>query len=144
MSPGYGETWPVNLIDTSVWIALLRGHDTAATRLLRRWLLRGVTCIAPVILQELLQGARGEKELIRLETHFGELPMLEATKKAHAAAGALYARLRWQGVTVRSPHDCLITAVAVEHDVPLLTLDRDFRAIVAIEPALRLVEAPLK
>ena len=134
----------MNLIDTSVWVALLRRQDRPETRLLRIGLQRGITCITPVILQELLQGARGETELIRLETHFGELPMLEATKETHAAAGALYARLRWRGVTIRSPHDCLITAVAVEHDVPLLTLDRDFRAIAAIEPTLRLVEASLK
>jgi predicted nucleic acid-binding protein len=34
--------------------------------------------------------------------------------------------------------------VAVEHDVPLLTLNRDFRRIAAIEPALRLVEVSVK
>jgi len=65
--------------------------------------------------------------------------MLPATTGVHMRAGELYARLRWQGVTVRSPHDCLIAALAVEHEMALLTLDRDFPAIGIIEPGLVLV-----
>ena len=50
----------------------------------------------------------------------------------------LYARCRWQGITIRSPNDCLIAACAVEAGEPLLHADRDFERIAAIEPRLRL------
>lgn len=95
--------------------------------------------LAPVILQELLQGARSENEFTTLHREFGDQPMLMPTLETFIFAGSLYARGRWQGVTIRSPHDCLIAALAVEHDVPLLTRDRDFQAIVEIEPRLQLV-----
>lgn len=64
--------------------------------------------------------------------------MLEPKSGAatHAAAGALYARCRWAGITPRSPHACLIAQLAVEHGVPLLHDDRDFEAIAGVETRL--------
>lgn len=130
----------MNLADTSVWIALLAKRDVAETRLLRHWLMQDAACVTPVIVQELLQGARGEQELSLLESRFMALPMLIATPDTFARAGGLYARCRWKGITIRSPHDCLIAATAVEHDVPLLSFDRDFKQLARIEPGLRLVK----
>ncbi len=41
----------------------------------------------------------------------------------------MYRACRRQGVTVRSSVDCLIAAVAIRRDIPVLHLDRDFGAI---------------
>ena len=46
------------LVDTTVWIDLLRGQVTPAVVCLRQLLDRGEALIAPVIVQEILQGAR--------------------------------------------------------------------------------------
>jgi hypothetical protein len=94
-----------------------------------------------VIVQEILQGAACPESLERLREHFLALPMPIPTDlpATHAAAGALYARCRWQGITPRSPHDCLIAQVAVEHGVALLHDDRDFEQIARVEPALMLL-----
>lgn len=129
------------LVDTAVWIDWLRGRVTPATARLDTLLEEGDACIAPVILQELLQGARSPEALVQLHRRFAVLPMLEpaAGGATHAEAGALYARCRWAGVTPRSPHDCLIARLAVEYELPLLHDDRDFEAIGGIEPALRLL-----
>lgn len=97
------------------------------------------TCIAPVILQEILQGARSEADLSLLRERFSALPVLDNSAGTYALAGTLYARCRWAGVTPRSPHDCLIAQTAIEHDVPLLQDDRDFALIAAVAPELRLV-----
>lgn len=129
------------LIDTGVWIDWLRGVETTATRILDEQLEIGEAWLAPVILQELLQGARSEKQLAELRREFGDQPMLTISPETYLRAGELYARLRWQGTTVRSPHDCLIAALAAGHGIPLLTLDRDFRAIAAIEADLVLVDS---
>ena len=127
------------LIDTGVWIDWLRGFDSGAAAQVDAALAEGMAWLAPVILQELLQGARSENEFATLQREFGDQPMLMPTLETFILAGSLYARGRWQGVTIRSPHDCLISALAVEYDVPLLTLDRDFQAIAQIEPRLRFV-----
>jgi predicted nucleic acid-binding protein len=40
--------------------------------------------------------------------------------------------------TPRSPHDCLIACIAIEHGTPLLHDDKDFEAIARVEPRLLL------
>lgn len=126
----------MTLVDTTVWIAWLRGHDTSCTRSLDALLDDGEAFLAPVILQEILQGARTPAALRTLREQFANLPMLLPTLETYAEAGALYARCRWQGVTPRSPHDCLIAWLAIENRLPLLHDDRDFEQIARIEPEL--------
>jgi len=129
----------VILVDTSVWVDLLRQSATPPVARLRQLLLDGEALIAPVVLQEILQGARSPADLSRLREHFSALPMLEHGAATYALAGRLYAHCRWAGITPRSPHDCLIAATVIEYGVPLLHDDRDFERIAAIEPALRLL-----
>ena len=131
------------LVDTTVWVDLLREQQTLPTRNLRRLLDRNEAAIAPVIFQELLQGAASPEKLAKLHDYFGELPSLAPTDAmaTHGAAAELYARCRWRGVTPRSPHDCLIAQTAIEHGVRLLHDDRDFVAIARIEPRLKLYPA---
>jgi predicted nucleic acid-binding protein len=44
-----------------------------------------------------------------------------------------------QGVTPRSPPDCLIAATAVDKRIPLLHDDRDFEHLAQVEPKLKLI-----
>jgi predicted nucleic acid-binding protein len=131
----------VVLVDSTVWIDLLRERTAAQVSLLKRLLQSGEAAIAPVILQELLQGASNPESFERLRRHFAALPLLEPQIRGatHVAAAALYARCRWRGFTPRSPHDCLIAQLAIEHKVPLLHDDRDFEALAEVEPKLRLI-----
>ena len=126
----------MTLIDTTVWIAWLRDRDTQTTRHLDMLLDEGEALLTPVVLQEILQGAKSAKALDTLQKRFQPLPMLSPTPETYAKAGALYAHCRWQGITPRSPHDYLIAQIAVENQVPLLHDDRDFLFIAQIEPAL--------
>lgn len=129
------------LVDTSVWIDLLRSNDTPAVRRLRQLLDLGVVFIAPVIVQELLQGASSERNLQILRDRFIVLPRLEPLPigTTHADAGALFARCRWAGITPRSPHDCLIAQTAIDHGAVLLHDDRDFDRMAEVEPRLHLM-----
>ncbi len=65
--------------------------------------------------------------------------MLALSLDACLAAGTLYARCRWHGITPRRPHDCLIAQHALEAGVPLLQADRDFARLAQVEPALQLL-----
>lgn len=129
------------LVDTTVWIDLLRERETAAVARLHQLLTLGLASIAPVIVQEILQGASDSRSLETLRRHFSALPMLlpRGGAATHADAGALYARCRWKGITPRSPHDCLIAQLAIENELPLLHDDRDFETIGSVEPKLSLL-----
>lgn len=124
------------LVDTSVWIDWLRGGKGEKAALLDRLLDEEDVALAPVVLQELLQGARGATELAELRASFDGLAVLLPTVKTYADAGSLFARCRWAGITPRSPHDCLIAQLAVEHGVPLLQDDKDFGLLAQVEPKL--------
>ncbi|MHB8248717.1 MAG: type II toxin-antitoxin system VapC family toxin [Acidithiobacillus sp.] len=92
-----------------------------------------------VIVQEILQGAADPQKLEILRAHFISLPQLAPSLETHVNASTLYARCRWRGITIRSPHDCLIAQTAIEHGVPLLQDDVDFERIALVEPQLSFV-----
>ena len=47
-------------------------------------------------------------------------------RQTFLAAADMYRSLRRRGITIRKSVDCMIAAVAIEHDLPLLHNDRDF------------------
>ncbi len=129
------------LVDSSVWIAWLRGEANAAVHQLTALLDEGEACLAPVVLQEVLQGARNASALRTLRRRFTALPILVGADPVatHLEAAEIYARCRWAGVTPRSPHDCLIAAHAIEHSVALLHDDADYERIGTVDKRLKLL-----
>jgi len=131
------------LVDSSVWIAYLRGDKLVEVDILGDALEQGQPVwIAPPILQEVLQGADSPDRFTRWDRVLGELPMIIAPDAREAARDAahLYARCRWAGVTPRSANDCLIAIHAILGGIPLLHRDRDFELIAGIERNLRLID----
>jgi len=87
---------------------------------------------------ELLQGCRDEKEWKLLKVYLDSQEYLELSPASWEDAARIYFDLRRQGRTVRSPIDCCIAQVAMDHDAMLLHRDRDFATIAEIR-ALRQV-----
>lgn len=130
------------IVDSSVWIAHQRNTPLPQVAVLRQELQQGgEVLITPSILQEVLQGARNPEQLARWEKSFAVLPLVLPAKPAEAAvqAARLYAKARWQGLTVDSPNDVLVAVIAVEHDLPVLHADQDFQTLARIEPRLQLI-----
>ena len=130
------------LVDSSVWIAYLRGDNLVEVTLLTEAMeQREPVWLAPTILQEVLQGADSPDRFTRWDRVLGELPMVIApdTREAARSAAHLYVRCRWAGVTPRSANDCLIATHAIFASMPLLHRDRDFEFIAGVEPKLMLV-----
>src|ERR1700688_4136963 len=130
------------LVDSSVWIAYLRGDSSIEAELLAKALEHGEAIwLAPPILQEVLQGADSSARFNQWDRALGELPMLVApgAREGTRNAASLYARCRWAGITPRSANDCLIATHAIFAGVPLLHRDRDFGLIAGVEPKLMLV-----
>jgi predicted nucleic acid-binding protein len=130
------------LVDTSVWIDFLRGAPTAQVAALEG-LLEGDDLVgtAPIILQEILQGADSPARFEQWRREFAGLMCYLPLDPidSHIEAARLYAACRRAGRTPRSSNDCLIARIAVEHDLVLLEDDRDFDAIAAVEKRLTLL-----
>ncbi|MDO5626533.1 MAG: PIN domain nuclease [Pseudomonadota bacterium] len=130
------------IVDTSAWVALFRATGSPAHQRLRQMLRHQQPVVMlDVVYQELLQGARDAHHFIRLQAELDALPTWEPddSRELHRQAAMLYARCRWRGHTVRSPHDCLIAASAIEAGLPLLHDDRDFVALAAVDSRLLFV-----
>ncbi len=128
------------LVDSTVWIDLLRQRDSVHVAVLRDLLGRRRAAVSPLIYQEVLQGAASPEHFRQLDGYFSGLPVLhtDSPMRLHAAAARLYARCRWEGLAPRNGHDCVIAQTAIEHGVPLLANDRDFETMADVEPRLRL------
>jgi predicted nucleic acid-binding protein len=121
------------LIDSSPWIDMLSGRSTAEAELLTGWL-RDARPVATTgaVLQEVLRGARTDRDLSLLRGRFARLPFLRAEKETYIEAARLFRRTRARGWTVPAT-DALIAAVALVHGVALLTTDhRHFRALARV------------
>jgi predicted nucleic acid-binding protein len=122
----------VILVDTSAWVEFLRATGTATHHQVRELL----TADAPlatteVVLMELLAGARTAQDAadVRRLLLRGELLTVQTPTDWEAAAD-LFGRSRRQGQIVRTLSDCLVAAVAIRHDVPVLHCDGDFDVLV--------------
>lgn len=130
------------IADTSAWVELFRGTGSAVHLRLRQALQSGEALFMPdAVYQELLQGARGPEHFVRLQSELDTVRTLDTHDSREVArqGAMLYARCRWQGITIRSPNDCLIAACAIESGEPLLHADRDFVALARIDNRLQLL-----
>jgi predicted nucleic acid-binding protein len=117
----------VILVDSSVWIALLRGQQTPGTEKLKAAAAREPLLIGDLILLEVLQGARDDVHAARIERglrHHAIVPLLDADLAPRAARN--YRKLRDLGITVRKTADIIIGTYCIEHRHSLLHDDRDF------------------
>jgi predicted nucleic acid-binding protein len=115
------------LVDSSVWIAHLRGSLTPATAKLEVAVSREPILVGDLILLEVLQGARDERHAARIERglrRFEIVPLLDANLAPRAARN--YCRLRDMGITVRKTNDIIIGTFCIERGCSLLHDDRDF------------------
>jgi predicted nucleic acid-binding protein len=115
------------LVDTSVWIELLRGKRRPLVT--EDELLEFAAC-GPVV-QEVLQGLRPGIDSEAFRFAFEAVPLLSdpIPIRLYTAAAGIYQLGRRRGFTVRSSVDCLIAAIAIENGVPVWHRDRDFAAI---------------
>lgn len=132
------------IVDTSVWIDFFHGKDSPEIHALERILAAGEDiCVCGVILTEVLQGIHEDRDYRETLSRFEFFLFLPMNQRTFIKAAELYRILRHKGITIRNTVDCMIAAVAIEHDIPLLHKDRDFNAI-AEYCGLKTPEKPTK
>jgi predicted nucleic acid-binding protein len=118
------------LIDTTVWIDFFAAKSTPEVAELERLVNEGEDiCLCGIILTEVLQGIREEEAYRRTLSRFDSFLFLPMNRQTFVRAAEMYRMLRRKGITIRKPVDCMIAAVAIEHDLLLLHRDRDFDPI---------------
>jgi len=126
-------------VDTSIWINYLSKRPGPAAERLDKLVADGVPfALTPIILQEVLQGARSANEFKRLRLNLLTQRFLFPVDpiETHVAAAGIYARCRGAGVTPRSLVDCFIAQVAIENNAPVLHNDVDFNRMAQVIPGL--------
>lgn len=115
------------LVDTSVWIDFFAARNTAQVALLESTIDQRVDlCLCGVILTEVLQGIRDDKQYMQSESVLSNLIYLPMDQSTFLLAANIYRTLRSRGITIRNSVDCMIAAVCIEHKADLLHNDRDF------------------
>jgi len=115
------------LVDSSVWIAHLRGRATPQTVKLAAAAACEPLLIGDLILLEILQGARDDAHAARIERGMRRFMIVSLLDDALAVrAAGNYRRLRDLGITVRKTADIIIGTFCIEHGHSLLHDDRDF------------------
>lgn len=116
------------LVDSSAWISCFRDAKSELASLVRQYTYQGFVVHNGLILAELLQGCRDEREFFRIREAFGSIPFLEISQNIWIKAAEFRSHLRRIGKTTTLP-DCLLAAQCVEEHLALITCDRDFELI---------------
>lgn len=117
-------------VDSSVWIDYFNGRITKRTNQLDFLLDKELIVVGDLILTEVLQGFRRDKDFNKARELFGSLVFKEMLGRDIAVKSARnYRVLRKKGVTVRKTIDVIIATFCIENDLSLLHSDRDFKAL---------------
>lgn len=125
------------VLDSSVLIGFFRGHQSAPITRFRSIEQEEIPFLLPALCyQEVIQGARNEKEWRLLEDYLGSQDLLipQDPVSTPLAAARIYFDCRRKGLTIRSSMDCFIAQLVLEEDGTLLHDDDDFESITQVRP----------
>ena len=128
-----GRETTVVLVDTSVWIEYLDRVNPLVEGEMDQLLRAGEATTAGLVLGELRQGCRSERQVTTVLNAMEPLIYLEADRNAWLRAGELAAAGAARDYKL-DVGDCLLAALALREDCLTFTLDRDFERI----PGLKL------
>ena len=121
------------LIDTSVWVDYFRGTTPLVPDKVDALLAGAEICVPMIVLAELIQGAKSDREVAAIEGFLEAFTIVEPGPDAWLEAARLSRRLKGRGKTVHLI-DCYIAVVANGSGCALCTLDAHFREIAEVLP----------
>ena len=124
------------VVDTSVWVDVLNNTPTPQAQRCVALIEEGEpVALTDIILTEILQGLRSDKEAQLVERHLRAFPILRLESlDDFILAAELYRTARRAGVTIRKTLDCLIAVPCVRTGAPLLHADEDFDRLATCTP----------
>lgn len=120
-------------IDSSSMIAYLSGADGGDVVIVEQALADQQAVLSPVVLTELVSDPKLPAKVVRLLLDLPRLELLDGYWERAGALRATLIRKRRRALLA----DALIAQSCLDHDLPLVTRDRDFQAIARVS-ALKL------
>lgn len=119
------------VVDSSVWIDYFSGVKNKQSNKLDESLGLKPVAIGDLILTEVLQGFRHDKDYKAAKTLFEDVTIFDMLGKDMAVKSAENFRvLRKKGITVRKTADVIIASFCIDQKLPLLFSDKDFKPFV--------------
>lgn len=119
------------MVDSSVWIDYFTGVANKQTNTLDSVLGLAPVAIGDLILTEVLQGFRLDKDYKAARKLFEDVTTFNMLGRDMAIKSAENFRaLRKKGITVRKTADVIIASFCIGHKLPLLFSDKDFNPFV--------------
>jgi len=126
------------IVDTTVWIDFFKQRATKHVHWLNEILEREEDVFTTgLILQEVLSGIKNKEDRDGVCSDFKQFILIMPSLHTHIHAAEIFDGCVRRGFTIRKPVDCLIAALAIEYDLPLLENDRDFKYISEVFPLRR-------
>lgn len=116
------------LVDSSVWVSYFRGGSPVVSEKVDRLFAGAEVCVPKIVLAELIQGAKSEREISTIEDFFDAFTILDQSQDTWLKAGKLSRQLKNRGKTIHLL-DCYIAVIAQENGCAILTLDEHFKEI---------------
>ena len=119
------------VVDSSVWIDYFTGTDNMQTNTLDNILGFKPVAIGDLILTEVLQGFRHDKDYEAARTLFEDVTIFEMLGTEMALKSAdNFRSLRKKGITIRKTADVIIASFCIDRKLSLLFSDKDFKPFV--------------
>jgi len=116
------------IVDTCVWIEFFREPESEFTLHLKGLLRERKVIMVGMVMAEILQGVKAQKEANLVKQNLEKLPYLEITRDNWASAGEISASLRGTGITIPLS-DLIIAAMALSRDHEIFTIDPHFNKV---------------
>jgi len=121
----------VIFVDSSVWIDYFCGRDNPEAETLDGHLGVSPVAVGDLVLTEVLQGFRSDRDYKIARSLMEELTVFDMLGKSMAIKSAEnFRKLRRKGITIRKTADVIIATFCIEHRLPLLFSDKDFKPFV--------------
>lgn len=119
------------IVDSNIWIHYLRRPSELVGLELQMLIDTERVLMVGVVLAEVLQGARGEREYAALLPRLGSFPYQEMSQETWATVGEIAVQLRIQG-KITPLTDISIAALALHGGHEVYSLDQHFERIAGL------------
>ena len=116
------------LIDTSVWIDYFRNKTPHLSEKVDKILAMDEVFVPKIVIAELIQGAKSEKEISVIEDFFNAFHIIDQEDGTWLNAGRLAYNLKKKGKPLNLT-DCYISVISQENKCKIFTLDKHFKDI---------------
>jgi tRNA(fMet)-specific endonuclease VapC len=118
------------VVDTSTWIQFLGGRPATE---LEAALAAGAVVLPPIVVAELVSGARSARDRAAIVKLLRDLPIHETPFEHWVRVGELRRRLLGKGEAISTP-DAHVAQCALDRDALLLSRDAVFERVARLEP----------